>query len=438
MCIAGDIRLERRCDMIVEAIVSRRSLVVREIGGTRAGEVGAHRFLGSAAVTPEALLAGFAERTARAARGCDIVAVQDTSEINFAGRSAARRGLGPAGDGESPGFFVHPVVAVDAVSEAVLGLAGVQIWTRAEGRVSERRHRDFADKESARWLEGARCAGRVLGEAQRVTVVSDQESDIYELFANRPDGVELLVRARHDRQLADGGCLSQAVPEAAVCMSVVVAPKRPGEKPRIAYLDVAFAPVCLKRPKRAAGDAPQSLDLFLVSASEPQGALQWRLLTSRPIMEPRDALEAIRLYRLRWRGEEVFRLLKRDGLALEDSQIETAPRLFNLAALGLEAAVRIIQLVDARDGSERPATDVVDAAAIAPARAIAATLEGKTARQKNTHPPGSLAWLAWIVARLGGWNCYYKPPGPKTMARGWRRFEAMVEGYLLADGNTHV
>jgi hypothetical protein len=438
MCIAGDIRIERRCGMIVEAIVSRRSLVVREIGGTRAGEVGVHRFLGSPLVRPEGLLAEFAERTAKAAQGREIVAVQDTSEINFAGRGASRRGLGPAGDGESPGFFVHPVVAVDATSEAVLGLAGARIWTRAQGRVSERRNRGFAEKESMRWLAGARCAAEVLQRAARVTVVSDQESDIYELFANRPDNAELLVRARHDRQLADGGLMSQAVPAARVCMSVAVAPKRPGEKPRIAHLEVAFAPVRLKRPARAAGDAPESLDLFLVSASEPEGVLQWRLLTSRPIACPLDALEAIRLYRLRWRGEEVFRLLKRDGLALEDSQIETAPRLFNLAALGLEAAVRIIQLVDARDGSERPATDVVDAAAIAPASAIAATLEGKTARQKNTHPPGSLAWLAWIVARLGGWNCYYKPPGPKTMARGWRRFEAMVQGYLIAEGKADV
>ena len=40
-------------------------------------------------------------------------------------------------------------------------------------------------------------------------------------------------------------------------------------------------------------------------------------------------------------------------------------------------------------------------------------------------PPRSLAWLAWIIARLGGWNCYYKPPGPKNHARrvGSLRFQ---------------
>jgi len=32
----------------------------------------------------------------------------------------------------------------------------------------------------------------------------------------------------------------------------------------------------------------------------------------------------------------------------------------------------------------------------------------------------------------GGWNCYYKPPGPKAMAIGWRQLAAMVSGYIIA------
>jgi hypothetical protein len=121
----------------------------------------------------------------------------------------------------------------------------------------------------------------------------------------------------------------------------------------------------------------------------------------------------VRLYRLRWRIEEVFRILKSNGLKIEDSQLETADRLFNLAAFGLVAAARIIQLVDSRDGSTRPATDVIEADEIKAAAAISATLEGDTERQKNPHKKGTLAWLSWIAARLGGWNCYYKPPGPR-------------------------
>jgi hypothetical protein len=93
---------------------------------------------------------------------------------------------------------------------------------------------------------------------------------------------------------------------------------------------------------------------------------------------------------------------------------------------------RTIQLVDARNGSARPATDVVDAALLSVAEAIGPTLEGNTERQKNPHPPHSLAWLAWIIARLGGRNCYYKPPGPKTMRAGWGQFETMAAGFAVA------
>jgi hypothetical protein len=44
-----------------------------------------------------------------------------------------------------------------------------------------------------------------------------------------------------------------------------------------------------------------------------------------------------------------------------------------------------------------------------------------------------LAWLAWIMARFGGWNCYYKPPGRKTMRAGWDRFAAMAQASSSPD-----
>ena len=101
----------------------------------------------------------------------------------------------------------------------------------------------------------------------------------------------------------------------------------------------------------------------------------------------------MRLYRLRWRIEEVFRALKSDGMRLEETQMHEAQRLFKLAVVGLATACRTMQLVDARNGSPRPATDVIDAASLSAAEAIGATLEGKTERQKNPHPPHF--WPGW-------------------------------------------
>ncbi len=80
----------------------------------------------------------------------------------------------------------------------------------------------------------------------------------------------------------------------------------------------------------------------------------WRLLTTLKVVGQADefaaAQEIVRLYRLRWRIEQVFRAMKSDGLRLEETQIRDAERLFKITAIALIAAVRTIQLVDARDG----------------------------------------------------------------------------------------
>ncbi|HEX2184661.1 MAG TPA: hypothetical protein VHN78_04045, partial [Chloroflexota bacterium] len=59
---------------------------------------------------------------------------------------------------------------------------------------------------------------------------------------------------------------------------------------------------------------------------------------------------------------------------------------------------------------------------------------GPTVKQRNPHAPGSLAWAAWIIARLGGWKGYARerPPGPITFLHGLHRFYAMAEGFHLA------
>ena len=106
--------------------------------------------------------------------------------------------------------------------------------------------------------------------------------------------------------------------------------------------------------------------------------------------------------------------------------------------MGLGAASRILQLIDARDGSSRPMSDVLDQNLVADVALLVRDREGATVKQKNPHPQGSLAWLSRVVARYGGWNCYGKPPGPKTMADGWIRFTAALCGVILAKASENV
>ena len=65
--------------------------------------------------------------------------------------------------------------------------------------------------------------------------------------------------------------------------------------------------------------------------------------------------------------------------------------------------------------------------------ALNQNLEAQSKRLKNPHPPDSLAWAAWIIGRLGGWDGYpsSKPPGPITMKHGLEYFYAVAVGWGL-------
>jgi hypothetical protein len=436
----GDIRVAHRADWLIDRAAALGTLKLRRIGETRAGEVAVQRFLSSPYVSVDTIIETLAARTAKQCVGRRVLAVQDTTEINFAGREKKRRGFGPAGDGKTSGFFIHPVIVVDVETEAVAGVLDAAIWTRSQRGRKARRNCPFTEKESARWHAGCDAAAATLSQASSVTMVADRESDIYALFARKPEWLDLIVRAAQDRCLADGGRLFGALARTAYLGStnVRVAPRGPGEKERITRIELRAGKVSITRPTNGlVEDFPKAIELTLVEALEidpPPGkqALHWRLLTTYDVHTAVQANEIVQLYRLRWRIEQVFRALKSDGLALEDSQVIDAERMFNLAAIGLAAAIRTIQLVDARDGSDRPSSDVIDDAFASALQSISKKLEGKTERQKNPHDPSSLAFVSWVAARLGGWNCYYKPPGPKTMRTGWNRLAAMLEGYVLA------
>src|SRR6202790_266991 len=187
----GDIRIAERADWLIERVATAGTLVLRKLGETRAGEKAVHRFLSSPYVSVDRIVETLAARTAAQCIGRRILAIQDTSEINFSGRDKKRRGFGPGGDGTTPGFFIHPVVALDIESQAVVGLVDAEIWTRSGARVAPRRKRAIEDKESMRWLSGCQAAAGVLSEASSVTMVADRESDIFELFVRRPERLDV-------------------------------------------------------------------------------------------------------------------------------------------------------------------------------------------------------------------------------------------------------
>jgi len=133
-----------------------------------------------------------------------------------------------------------------------------------------------------------------------------------------------------------------------------------------------------------------------------------------------------------WDIEEFFRTLKTAGFDIEAADIGDPRVMIKLVAATTIAAITIMQLVKARDGT----TDQQVADAFEPddqpiLEALSTQLEGDTVRQKNPHPKGSLAFATWVIARLGGWTGYYGKPGPKVIRRGLDDFRRIKYGTTL-------
>jgi hypothetical protein len=385
-----------------------------------------------------------ASRTAERVAGRDIIVVQDTSELILGGRRAKANGYGPVGKGGGTrGLLLHAALALDAGSGALLGLVDAQVWNRNKGVVTPRRSRATADKESQRWLSVTTQASAVLSSARSITVISDRESDIYEHFARRPSNVELIVRASWNRKIElQSGASAQlfafvdSLPEAAR-FSVTI-PAAPGRKERTAELALRFSPVTLCRPHPSpAPDLPETVRLTIVDVREvssPHGGepIHWRLLTTHVVTNPKQARRIVDLYRKRWTIEEFFRTLKTAGFDIEEADIGEPEVMIKFVAAAAVAAVTIMQLVRARDGTtEEKLTEAFEPDDLPVLEALSVQLEGATARQKNPHPKGTLAFAAWVIARLGGWTAYYGKPGPKVMRLGLEAFRRIKYGTTL-------
>ena len=166
-------------------VVRATSCVRRAAGGGRARIVRYGRFLANDKVTLAALLAGWGEQTAlAAAAGRHVLAIQDTSEINFKTTAERRRGLGEIGKGSGRGVLLHAMLALDADTDACLGLVAGEVWTRS-GRVTVHHNkRPLEERESRRWLTTPDKAKEVLQAAAAVTVIDDREGDIDDKWAS--------------------------------------------------------------------------------------------------------------------------------------------------------------------------------------------------------------------------------------------------------------
>ena len=119
--------------------MKKQTSCIRKLGGSRAGEVRFGRFLRNPAVTTQEMLTTAGLVTGERVCGRRVLVIQDTTELNFSGHTASKRGFGTVGNDVDIGLFLHPHVVVDATTGGLIGLAGacilnLQSWVMVPAR----------------------------------------------------------------------------------------------------------------------------------------------------------------------------------------------------------------------------------------------------------------------------------------------------------------
>ena len=416
---------------------------MRRISTGRAEEVKFGRLLRNESLKITDLIQAERGRTEKLVCGRHILGIQDTTELNFENHAGRTTGLGSVGNGTDAGIFLHPLLGVDAKTGCSLGFGSINIINRLQGKRADYWNAPIEEKESHRWILSAEQGKETFKSAEVLTIIGDRESDIYELFSRIPDSkTHVLIRVRSNRKLIDGENIESHLEKKDVSGKMAIKiPReiRMGREKREAICAIKYDKLIIQKPKKCRdARAPNSISLNVVEIKEescPTGTpIDWRLITTHDVNSVDDAKQIINWYRHRWTIEQLFRTLKKQGLNIESTQIESVNSLIKLSIISVCAALKIMQLVSARDGqAEAHLEEVFSADEIEVLDATLSKLEGKTEKQKNPFTKKNLAWGAWIIARLGGWKGYKSeaPPGPITMARGLENFKNTYNGWFL-------
>lgn len=436
-------RLKNNGALLFKRIMERKVVSLRQLGDTRSERVRFERWIRNKKVTIRDLIETEQARLSPIVKNRHVLAIQDTTELNYQKYANRVKGLGTVGNGKDKGFFLHPMLVLDAQTTACLGAAAIHIENRLKGASENYKKLPIEEKESYRWISTAKASKKTLSEADCVTFIGDRENDIYEFIDRIPDEkTHILTRIWHDRCLENGDKIFSHLEkqiEAGQSVVELSQDKRSNREKRKAILSIKYSEIVIKKPKPCTDQvAAKTIKLTIVEAKEincptNQKAIHWVLLTTHKVTHIEKAKQIILWYRARWNVEQVFRTLKKKGLDVESSQIESAECLMKLAVIALCAAIQILQLVLARDGTTNQKTsDIFSEEEQLVLVMLLVKLEGKTEKQKNPHPKENLSWASWIIARLGGWNGYKNErPGPGTMGWGLQRFQGIFDGWKM-------
>ena len=337
-----------------------------------------YRFMNNPNVTLGEIMEPHRQLTLKRMAQCRIVVMaHDTTEVNLTRPTQQVSGAGPLSHNSRRGSYLHPLMAFDD-QRVSLGIVWQQHWARqsirsgvshAEKRKDDRK-KPIEEKESYRWVQAIR-AGRAAAQEcpdTQCVIVSDSESDIYEVLAEPREldhgrSLELIVRAAGDRKIEaengiedllayarSGPCLSRMTIEVSKRTPKVKEEKKSGRKcareARTTEVEIRACKATIRCPRNGPRRPSLTYHVVLVEEHSPppgEAAIQWMLITSLPIETLEDVEQVIAFYCQRWQIEIYFRTLK-SGCRIQERYFETLDRWENSLAIYMVIAWKILYL----------------------------------------------------------------------------------------------
>ena len=444
----GDDRRRDRLCAISEALAANPDLSLPEALGGEATLEGAYRFFSNPSVSWEHVLKPHIDQTiCRLIDTKEAIVIHDTTEFCFPGE-AEREGLGRLRGKKTKGFFCHLSFALDRsdtpIPLGVVNLAPFRRLGKKKRNQTSKQRREDKSKESIRWLNSIEEVESKVSGKKKLIHVTDREGDFYELIAGLVQKNRgFVIRLAHDRRLLDEekGTLFELMNNASwICEREVTLSARkdgwapqmkrrhPGRKSRVTTLSFSSTQVTLRRPVSALEELPSVLTVNVVRVRElspPEGCepVEWRLITSEPIIREEETLRVVDIYRSRWIIEEYFKAIK-TGCRYEEKQLESYHSLMNALAVFLPIAWKLLLLRSLeRSAPEEPANRILNDDQLPILRAIS----------KKTIPENpTVKDIFQAIAGLGGHIKNNGVPGWQVLWRGYQKFLTFETGWNAA------
>ena len=410
-----------------------------------------YRLLDSEGVTHETVIEAIRNHTFAQIAACPdpVLILHDATELDYSSLKSLVDDLAQIGNGNRRGYICQNVLAVNAVTGAVLGLVDQILHKRAKKPKKETaaQHRNRKSRESLLWPNGTKH----LPADSKLTDVCDRGADTFEFLEHECEsGRQFVIRSSRNRKVYVGheigeetellADVAQALPELGrFTMEIQYQLGRTGSKKRTARsareaeFSIQGGPVLVCGPQVKKGfHGNDPLPLYVIRVCEvnpPAGEkpVQWTLLTNKLVKTFKQAWEVAENYEKRWIIEELHKG-KKTGCNIEDIQFTSVDRLEPAIALLTAVAITLLNLRDMsrmKNARETDASEILDSVYIT----VLSLWRFKKVKALTVHE------FFYALARLGGHQnrSADHDPGWIVIWRGWAKLQNMTIGYNAAN-----